>query len=147
MSPKSTEDLPDDETLVAFADGRLDSAEAEKVAQYLRQNEDARLFVERLVTSASLVRAAFEEAVTTPADDKLAALILQSGQQPGREADFSTDAITAGNVIPMPQRSRPTSSGARFALPLAAADSAVKGPPAGQEDRRSPRPQRLIAGG
>lgn len=123
MSHNIANGWPDDETLVAFADGRLEDGEAEKVARYLDENAEARRFVERLVTSGGLAKVAYDAALTAPASDKLADLILGASMPEGDAA--------RSNIVPLPRRLSRAPDAARYALPIAAAIALVIGGVAG----------------
>jgi hypothetical protein len=119
MSQNATPGWPDDETLVAFADGRLDADATEKVARYLDENEDARLFVERLMTSGGLAKVAYDAALEPRERDAIAELILGSDTSSGQNA--------TSNVVPLARRPVRSSSVSQYALPMAAALALVVG--------------------
>lgn len=123
MNPNTSNNWPDDETLVAFVDGRLEDAEAEKVRRFLAGNDEARLFVERLATSGELAKTVFDAALAAPASDMLADMIMGTGR-PEPQA-------TPTNVVSLP-RTR-AASASRYALPLAAAIALLIGAVGGYE--------------
>ncbi len=125
MSQNTANEWPADAKLVAFADGQLDPGEAAKIALFLSENEDARLFVERLMASGNLAKVAYDEALATRADDKLTNLIL--GSRPSR------DATAMGTVVPLPSRAKSKPAVAHYALPMAAAIALVIGSLAGYQ--------------
>lgn len=126
MSDVNSRNWPDDETLMAFADGMLDASETERVARHIEKDEDARRFVERLIASADLAKVAFDDALSVPESDRqLAQLIMRSA---GSKA--STDDR---NVVPLRPRAERTRLGLRFAAPLAASIALLVGSLAGFE--------------
>jgi anti-sigma factor RsiW len=134
MSGISRDHWPDDETLVAFADGVLAVDEAEKVAAFVAGNEEARRFVELLRASGDLAKGAYDAAlVETQADARLAKLILGGGE-----------GASSSNVIALPpQRSR-TPAAQRWALPMAAAIALIVGTVGGFEfGRRGVTPEQV----
>lgn len=80
---------PDDETLMAFADGALDAERHAEVARYLETDAEARALVEDFRRSAELVRGAFDEALAMPPNDRLVDLI-RSGP---------TSGVTSGAAV------------------------------------------------
>jgi anti-sigma factor RsiW len=91
---------PDDSTLVAYVDGELDAATAREVERMLESSPAARNTVARLRASASLVRAAFADAVHEP-------------PPPG--------------LIEMLHAAKPARAPRRFSLPLAASIALLLG--------------------
>ena len=75
---------PTDEILVAYADGRLSTAEADLVASYLAGDEEARRFTVALKASADLVREAFEEPVNAQPSRLLADMIMAAPPHPAQ---------------------------------------------------------------
>lgn len=136
MSGSSRDHWPDDETLVAFADGALPAEEAEKVAAFLAGNEEARRFVERLQASGEMAKGAYDAALdNTQADAKLAALILGSGER-----------ASGSNMIELPQQRNRTQAAQRWALPMAAAIALIVGAVGGFEfGRRGVAPEQVAA--
>ncbi len=131
MSRSNRDHWPDDETLVAFADGALAPDEAEKVAAFVAENEDARRFVERLRSSGDLAKEAFDRAMhDAQSDARLAALILDT-KSPETEA----------NVVSLPPRQIRTPTPSGLALPMAAAIALIVGGIGGYEfGRRASEP-------
>lgn len=111
MSRPTLHDWPEDETLVAYADGKLDAETAAAVEKHLEVDADARQFVLALQRSAQLAQNAFDEALTAPLPAKLQDAILARS-----DADVTARAGTA-DVVRFPQR--PKLPGA-YAVPLAA---------------------------
>lgn len=72
----------DDTTLVAYVDGELDAATAREVEQALETSPAARSTVARLRSSASLVRAAFADAVHEPPPARLVELLRAAPPNP-----------------------------------------------------------------
>jgi anti-sigma factor RsiW len=111
MSGNSTAGWPDDETLLAFADGRLDAENAARVARHLETNIEARRTVVMYRRTGELATRAFDEAMHVQASPALMSML-------SRETDIET-----GNrsVVPLRQRSRsaPVSPEWRL-MPLAA---------------------------
>jgi hypothetical protein len=125
MSRSGGEYWPDDETLMAFADGTLAAEEAQEVALFLSDNEDARRFVELLRSSGHLAQGAFDDALDQPQSDaKLADMILGSAR--------ATPAGTS-KVVALPTRRERTFPASRFALPMAAAIALIIGGIGGYE--------------
>lgn len=67
---------PDDETLLAFADGRLAAEDAHRVGQYLDTDADACELVGRLRRSGQIAAAAFDDVLNEPVPDRLIATVL-----------------------------------------------------------------------
>lgn len=57
---------PDEATLISYGYGELDAKEAEKVAQYLSQNPDARRQLDQLMSAAELMRHLEDKEVIAP---------------------------------------------------------------------------------
>lgn len=131
MTGSSRENWPDDETLVAYADGALAREEAEKVELFLADNPDARNFVDLLRTSGNIANSAFDEALNVPRSDaKLAEMILASGNV--------EKTSQATNVVSLPRRQRPVAA-TQYAVPIAAAIALIIGGISGYEfGRRGP---------
>lgn len=134
MSGSSRDHWPDDETLVAFADGVLAADEAEKVAAFVAGNEDARRFVELLQSSGNLAKGAYDAALLDhPSDAKLTALIL------GAPADAAS-----ATVVALPSRPSRAPAISRFTLPMAAAIALIVGGVGGFEfGRRGVAPEQF----
>lgn len=132
MSGSNRENWPDDETLVAFADGMLAGEDAEKVAAFVAGNDEAREFVELLRSSGMMAKGAYDAALDeAEADAKLAALIL------GHEA-----GAAGGTIVALPPRRDRAPATARFALPMAAAIALIVGGVGGYEfGRRGVAPE------
>lgn len=67
---------PDEEMLMAYADGALEPHQAEAVEAYLAANPHARALVDELRLSAELAREAFQVPMATPPPDRLVAAIV-----------------------------------------------------------------------
>lgn len=121
-------DWPDDETLVAYADGTLDAAVAARIAAQMAHDPDLRDFIELLTRSGRLAREAFETETSKPRDDALAAMILNSAPP---EEGRANEADRSNNIIPLSRpRARPAGFPA-YALPMAAAIALMIGGLAG----------------
>jgi hypothetical protein len=134
MSGISRDHWPDDETLLAYADGALTAEESEKVATFLAGDEEARRFVELLQASGEMAKGAYDAALdNTKADANLAALILGSGE-----------GASGGNVIALPQQRNRTPPAQRWTLPMAAAIALIVGGVGGFEfGRRGVTPEQV----
>ena len=136
MSGSSRDHWPDDETLVAFADGALAGEEAEKVAAFVAGNDEARRFVELLRASGDMAKGAYDAALDdTQADARLAALILGGGKD-----------ASGGNVVALPPQRNRTPAAQRLALPMAAAIALIVGGVGGFEFGRRAGAPELVAG-
>ncbi len=123
MSGSNRDHWPDDETLVAYADGTLPAAQAEKVAIFLAENSEARRFVELLQQSGEIAKGAYDEALEqAQSDAKLEALILGGAS-----------GSAENTVVALPVRPTRTSVLPRLALPMAAAIALIVGGIAGYE--------------
>lgn len=125
-------DWPDDETLVAYADGNLDAASAAGIEARMAQDQDLRDYVQLLIRSGKLARDVFD-ADLQPADDgKLAAMIM--GSAASKSADTS-------NVVTLPRARVQQAPLRAYALPMAAAIALMVGSVAGyQFGQRTPGP-------
>jgi hypothetical protein len=105
-------DWPDDEMLLAFADGRLDAGDAARVARHLATDVDARRTVAMYRRTGELATRAFDEAMHVQASPALMGLL--SGGTDGEN----------GSTRVVPLRQRPMSAARvsleRHILPLAA---------------------------
>lgn len=133
MSGSIRDHWPDDETLVAFADGALAADEAEKVAAFVAGNEEARRFVQLLQSSGNLAKGAYDAALDeTQADAKLATLILGG------------ESAASNNVVALPQQRNRSPAASRWALPMAAAIALIVGSVGGFEfGRRTAAPEQV----
>src|SRR5947209_9063219 len=76
-----------DDTLVAYLDGELDSAERQHVEAWLAADGAARDRLAGLAQSASLVRSAYADIVNEPVPERLSAA-ARGGAAPDHEADI-----------------------------------------------------------
>ncbi len=67
---------PDDEILLAFADGTLAAEDAERVARYLETDADACGLVGRLRRSGAIAAGAFDDVLNEPVPGQLIATVL-----------------------------------------------------------------------
>lgn len=81
---------PDEEMLMAYADGALEPHQTAAVEAYIAANPHARKLVEDMRMSADLARQAFQAPMSAPPPDRLVATIV--GPQP------SGEVISAGAV-------------------------------------------------
>lgn len=108
---------PSDETLVAYADGQLDPAEAKKVEEYLERDPETRHLVDLMRTSGKLANAALDSGTfTSPADQRLAEMIRN--HQPAGAA--AKDAAAKDNVVAFPPKRVPIPSLPPYGLSIAA---------------------------
>jgi anti-sigma factor RsiW len=96
MSGISTVDWPDDETLLAFADGRLDAESAARVTRHLETDVDARRTVAMYRRTGELAKRAFDEALHVQASPQLMRMLSEDGD------------AESGRSRVMPLRRRPT---------------------------------------
>ncbi len=108
---------PDDEVLVAFADGQLDAEQSAKVIAFLETDRDAKRFVEALKRSGEMARVAYDEALPVRSD-KLAEMILGSEGSAGPLTQ-ATPPVSS-NVVPIFSKRKPSGPFGGYALPLAA---------------------------
>ena len=87
MTTPHEDQAPDDETLVAYADGALPEDETARVERYLAANEDARRLVEQLRASAKLATEAFDDILKAAPPKALVDKILAG------------PAANAGNIV------------------------------------------------
>lgn len=74
----------DHETLLAYADGELTAAEAERVERHLADDAEARATVASLREGRALLQGAYNEALTSPVPDKVQAAIDNALADHGR---------------------------------------------------------------
>ncbi|MFN3867907.1 MAG: hypothetical protein ACK4MF_02440 [Hyphomicrobiaceae bacterium] len=110
---------PDDETLMAFADGALSPERHAEVAAYLATDADARALVDDFRRSADLVRGAFDAALTAPPNEKLEQLI-RSGGASGTAAANVTSLASRRKVPFRSQGWQPLALAASLALVIGA---------------------------
>lgn len=105
MSRSTRPDWPDDEMLVAYADGQLDASQAAAVAEYLAHDDDARRFVDALRQTGALAKDAYREALDAPVSDALAAMIKQHAGSPpasaGRIIELKRPLRRVASLYPM----------------------------------------------
>lgn len=77
MSGNSPVDWPDDETLLAFADGRLDAESAARVVEHLETHVHARRTVAMYQHTGELAKRAFDEAMHVPASPALIGMLSE----------------------------------------------------------------------
>lgn len=126
MTTSGGKNWPDDETLVAYADGRLGDAMAKRVEQFLQTDDEARQFVEMLKASGEMARVAFDEALHAPTSDERLKRLIMAGIPDGGSS------VAPDKVVPF-QTGRRTSSPPRLALPLAACLALIIGGLAGYQ--------------
>lgn len=66
---------PNDETLLAFADGRLDAADTARVEEFLRADPAGKVQVDVLRRSGALAASAFDDALRSPVNQRLVDMI------------------------------------------------------------------------
>ncbi|HEY9079430.1 RT0821/Lpp0805 family surface protein [Magnetovibrio sp.] len=109
----------DEGTLIAYVDGELDSQTAREVEAKLRDDPQARKFVERLREIAALSRVAFNDTLHEPVPQQLRdAITATLAQAPSSQGAATVD----GNVVAF--QPRPPAQW-RKALPIAAAFAGV----------------------
>jgi hypothetical protein len=94
---------PDDQMLMAYADGQLDPAMAAEIGAVLARDPVAREKVRSFRETADLARAAFEPVLSEPVPEALLASVRAAARK--------------GNVVPLRRPSRPAPL---WSLPLAA---------------------------
>ncbi len=99
-----------DETLLAYADGVLESEEAREVERQLSGDPEAQARLEAIREGGRLAQAAYPEPTEDPSEDPLAKLLL------GEPEPAETDP----NVVAFPKRETPRRGLSTWALPLAA---------------------------
>lgn len=112
----------DIEQLVAYADGELDDAETRALEAELAGDEEARLTVRDLRSEATLLRAAFNEPMRSPAPDRIYNAIVESLAERARDSSRELQAVPS-QAVPSPaagptlmQRWLPTAIAASVAL-------------------------------
>ncbi|MCK5444794.1 MAG: hypothetical protein KAI73_04175 [Rhodospirillaceae bacterium] len=98
----------DENMLIAYVDGELDSETAREVEAMLGDNADAKQFVERQRAIVALARIAFNDTLHEEVPEHL----IQAATASPR------DSVSGGNVVAMPAR---PANDWRRALPMAAA--------------------------
>lgn len=93
MTQATPDPRPDDETLMAFADGCLDAEERARVARYLATDAEARALVAEFERTADLTRRAFEPIAELPPAKELVDRILDE-----------RGGVRSSNVVDLPRR-------------------------------------------
>ena len=110
-----------DETLLAYADGALDSQEAAEVARLLSEDQEARERLRQLELGGRLARDAFTEDLQEPVPDRLADLLLgDEGEADAAEEPEPQPAERDGEVLSFRRKRAPRGALGSWAMPLAA---------------------------
>ncbi|MEO1194008.1 MAG: hypothetical protein AAFY02_19785 [Pseudomonadota bacterium] len=112
-----------DETLLAYADGALDPAEAAEVQRQLEDDPDAQDRLAAIERGGRLAQDAFSDALNEPVPDHLTALLLGEEKADEKAAPQADDTVVAFKPRGKPAAAtRPT-----WQLPLAASVALVLG--------------------
>jgi surface antigen len=112
---------PNDETLMAFADGMLNAEEHARVAAYLESDAEARQVVEAFKLSGEAAAQAFSDVGDAKSQD-LIDLIMSGAPAAGSASEDEEDT-----VVPFRKTVGPQQLVSKYALPLAAGIALVIG--------------------
>ena len=118
MNGNTVAGWPDDETLLSFADGKLDAEKAARIAEYLETDAEARRTVALYRRTGELAAQAFDDAMHMQTSPALVDMLLGRTEMRGDSGRILPFRQRAANVLAMPPR---------VSLPLAASIALVVG--------------------